>query len=146
MSQNITQKTVEFTKVASRALALASKLVGEKTANDKSVADNATKVANALKTAGLIDEHEVKQATAELSNHNDALSVLFNVVREFANAKHAAVKTASSTDIGKPVGAADPTGAKVVKQSSYVGQRLGTGQYSEAEMRLIQRILPNIGI
>lgn len=139
----VAEKAMEFAKVASRTLEVANAIINQKKASEKVSLERIPQVVNALKQAGLIDEHECKQASVELSSHEDALAILHNVAREYVNAKTAAKKSAS-VDVGQAVASSGPThgGFKVVKNASVTGGRLGENELSEADYRLINRILP----
>lgn len=135
----ITQKALGFAKVAGRALHVAKKIIDEKQAAEKQAAEKVPGLLQRLKQAGLIDEGQVKQASAELGNHKLALDILNRVVSLYTAEKQASVKQASAGTTGKAV--ADTKAAPMDKHANYAGYRRGEGERSAADEALL-RLIP----
>jgi hypothetical protein len=134
--------TLDFVDTTTKILKIASQLANEKAASDKAVAEKLPGAVQSLKSAELIDSHEVKRAESQLRNPAEALEVLKNVVGHYREQlKTAEAKVASAT-LGSADMASKTASTGFKKNANYVGKRRGDADgLSEADAALA-RLLP----
>jgi hypothetical protein len=136
-------KTLDFVATTTEILKIASTLAEKQASTEEAVNDKAVAMVQLLKSAELIDAHQVKRAEAQLKNPGQALDVLKNVVDHYrGQLKESQAKLASAT-LGTPEGPdSKSTASGFKKNANYVGKRRGNSDGpSEADQALL-RLLP----
>jgi|TARA_R110000765_G_scaffold375251_2_gene465860 hypothetical protein len=120
---NLNEKVLNYIETTGKAIKVALDLVQTGRGAD------ASKVASAvekLENANLIDINEVKQASAQLADHGEALDVLHNVIDHYSSElKGAQAKVASAT-IGEGVSSEKRASSSTEKYANYVGRVRGS--------------------
>jgi len=117
---------VNYTRVTNQALGLAVKIAAATQHEKKAARDRIPSLVELLKEAGLIDEHQVKAASAQLDDHSEALGILANVIQRYEGELKEARAKQASADLGSPTndaGEAVLTGNQ--KNANYAGYRRG---------------------
>lgn len=142
MSQDINSLTLRYVEKSSNVMQLATKLAKDAVEQQDAAKGKVAAVVGHLKKAGLIDEHEEKLASEQLSKSASALDVLNNVVTEYSKlqAKVASVelgKAASDTSNDSDRGGAQNCHHK---NANYVGYIRGAGETSARDRSLLALI------
>jgi len=129
-SANTTQDlSLAFTKASADAMEVALKIADRAEQAEKAAAERVSSALQALKSAGLVNENQVKLATDQLGSHAQTLEILCNVVDHYTKAAAANEKTARDN-----LGAGDTSTKQTVKKACYPGKRRGyDDQPSEAD-------------
>lgn len=128
-----------YVETSSDALQLATKIARDAHDARKKALDKVASVVGQLKKAGLVDAHEEKIASDQLSDPAAALDILNNVVVKYAELQ----AKAASTDIGRPEQSSTPaaaTGSCHHKNANYVGYQRGLGEASARDRALLALI------
>ena len=143
MANNLTEKVLSYIETSGEALGVAIKLAeSQELAKEK-----VTGLISSLKTAGLIEDHQEKEASAQLVDPNQALDILSNVIDHYqGQLKESNAKTASLS-IGEGDQDSSPV-AQTSKHANFAGYRRGSddapAQSDEALLRLIDGYQPSI--
>lgn len=143
---NLNEKVLNYIETTGKAIKVALDLVQHGGVPD------ATKVASAaekLERANLIDDNEVKQASAQLANHGETLDILHNVIDHYSTElKSAQAKVASAT-VGE-VSSEKQASSRTEKNANYVGRIRGSddgpSESDRAMLRLIDGYSPSNSI
>lgn len=134
--------TLNFVDTTTKILKIASEIAQKQADTEASVAVKAAETAALLKSAELIDAHEIKRAESQLKDPAQALAVISNIVDHYkTQLKEANAKLAGAT-LGVPDGPSSVASAKSVKNANYIGRRRGNSDGpTEADAALL-RLLP----
>ena len=143
---NLNEKVLNYIETTGKAIKVALDLVPHGGGAD------ATKVASAaekLERANLIDDNEIKQASAQLANHGETLDILHNVIDHYSTElKHAQAKVASAT-VGE-VSSEKQASSRTEKNANYIGRIRGSddgpSESDQAMLRLIDGYSPSNSI
>jgi hypothetical protein len=130
--------SVAFTKASADAMEVAMRIADRAEQNEKAASERLSSALQALKTAGLITDAQVKTATAQLSNHAQTLDILCNVVEHYNKEAKASEKVARDN-----LGAGDKSQKQTVKQSNYVGRRRGYDDPPSESDLALRRLIAN---
>lgn len=134
--------TLDFVDKTTQVMKIAAELAAEKQATDKAINEKLPGTVQTLKSASLIDAHEVKVAESQLRNPAEALAVLSNVVNHYREQiKSAEAKLASAT-IGTADVASKSASASMKKHANYVGKRRGSADGLSDSDAALARLLP----
>lgn len=124
-SAKFNEQVLNYVEKTSQALGVAIKLAEDSDARTKAAVEKVAGVKTRLRTAGLIDEDDVKRAEAQLADHAQTLDILDNVVEFYeGKLKEAGAKIASAS-LGRAANDTDSGSKSRQKHANYVGRRAG---------------------
>ena len=135
----INSLALRYVETSSDVMQLATKVARDAHNARRKALDKVASVVGQLKKAGLVDAHEEKLASDQLSDPAAALDILNNVVVKYASLQ----AQAASADLGKPAQAtvaAAPSGSCHHKNANYVGYQRGIGEVSARDRALLALI------
>lgn len=137
MSQDIHGLALRYVEKSSNVMQLATKIAKDAATQQSDARSKVASVVGHLKKAGLIDEHEEKLASDQLSKSASALDVLNNVVGEYVKLQ---AKVASA-NLGEPASDSSKsvTGPASChhKNANYAGYVRGLGEVSARDRALL---------
>jgi len=139
MSAQLNEQVLGYIETTGQALGIALKMAEANEAQKAESAEKVAKLADLLKQAGLVDDHETEKAAGQLANPSQALDILQNVLTHYhGELKQAQAKVASVT-MGGGVSdeAGDPAVARYEKQSNYTGHRRGNDELAPSDMAIL---------
>ena len=131
-------KVLDFIETASKIGEVSLKIAEAAAAEKSAVAGKVEKLARLLSTAGLIDDHEVKQAATQLANPSSALDILENVIDEFNGQLKEARAKIASVNLGESAqDAPNMSKSSFDKYANYAGARRGHGELAPSDQALL---------
>jgi len=134
---NLNEKVLNYIETTGKAIKVALDLVQHGGGPD------ATKVASAaekLERANLIDDNEVKQASAQLANHGETLDILHNVIDHYSTELSQARAKVASATVGE-VSSEKQASSRSEKNANYIGRIRGSDDGpSESDLAMLRLI------
>ena len=142
MSAESNSKVLAFVECASKAIEVGTKIANAQAAKDAAVSQLVPGLVQQLKTAGLLDETEVKAAEAQLADPVGALEIFGNLLGIHAK-QAAAHKEASVSRLGAAEAGMGGGRVKVAStEDNYVGRRRGSADEMSESDKCLMSLVP----
>jgi len=128
--------SIAFTKASADAMEVALRIAEKAERAEKAAAERISSALQALKTAGLVSENQVKVASEQLGSHAQSLEILCNVVDHYTKTAKAQEKSARDN-----LGAGDSSTKQTVKKACYPGKRRGYDDLPSEADAVFNRLL-----
>jgi hypothetical protein len=134
----INSLALRYTETSSEVMQLATKIARDAHEQRQKALDKVASVVGQLKKAGLVDAHEEKIASDQLSDPAAALDILSNVASEYS--KLLAKKASESLGRPEQPTTTAPQGSSHSKNANYCGYQRGLGEVSARDRALLALI------